>query len=48
MGLWDDLREILDYVSGRADILYVTNAEVLDFLPQKRTAVSEAVQVPSR
>jgi peptidoglycan/xylan/chitin deacetylase (PgdA/CDA1 family) len=35
MGLWDDLKEILDYVCGRDGVLYVTNAEVLTFLAKK-------------
>lgn len=35
MGLWDDLKEILDYVCGRDGVLYATNAEVLTFLPEK-------------
>jgi peptidoglycan/xylan/chitin deacetylase (PgdA/CDA1 family) len=29
LGLWDDLCEILDYVSGRADVAYVPNCAVL-------------------
>lgn len=48
MGLWGDLKEILDYVSGREGILYVTNAEVLNFLPQNSSAVSNPVRIPSR
>lgn len=38
MGLWDDLKEILDYVCGREGVLYVTNGEVLTFLPEKTPA----------
>jgi len=38
MGLWDDLKEILDYVCGRDGVLYVTNADVLTFLPGKTSA----------
>jgi peptidoglycan/xylan/chitin deacetylase (PgdA/CDA1 family) len=34
-GLWDDLKEILDYVCGREGVRYLTNAEVLTFLPEK-------------
>jgi peptidoglycan/xylan/chitin deacetylase (PgdA/CDA1 family) len=33
IGLWDDLTKILNYVCGREGVLYVTNAEVLRFLP---------------
>lgn len=29
MGLWDQLREMLEYVSGRENVLYVTNYDVL-------------------
>jgi peptidoglycan-N-acetylglucosamine deacetylase len=34
-GLWDDVKEILDYVCGREGVLYVTNGEVLTFRPEK-------------
>jgi hypothetical protein len=37
--LWDDLRELLDYVSGREGVIYPVNKEVLKFLPIKRPAV---------
>ena len=30
--LWEDLREMLDYVSGRANALYLTNGQVRDLL----------------
>ena len=32
--LWGDLRELLDYVSGREGVLYPANKEVLKFLPK--------------
>jgi hypothetical protein len=35
--LWDDLEEILDYVSGRADVLYLPNAAALDMLPSQKS-----------
>lgn len=38
MDLWDDLKEILDHVCGREGVLYVSNAEVLSFLPEKTPA----------
>jgi peptidoglycan/xylan/chitin deacetylase (PgdA/CDA1 family) len=38
MGLWDELKEVLDYVCGREGVLYATNADVLAFLPEKRLA----------
>ena len=48
MGLWGDLEEILDYVAGREGVRYVTNAEVLDFLPHKIPAVSEPARLSTR
>jgi len=33
LGLWDDLREVLDYVSHREGVLYLTNAEIVKYLP---------------
>lgn len=35
-GLWDDLREILDYVSGREGIFYASNVDVLDLRAQQQ------------
>ena len=35
MGLWDDLKEILNYVCGRQGVRYLNNSEVLTFLPGK-------------
>jgi peptidoglycan/xylan/chitin deacetylase (PgdA/CDA1 family) len=35
MGLWDELVEILDYVSGREGVLYLTNGDVLAYLSQE-------------
>jgi peptidoglycan/xylan/chitin deacetylase (PgdA/CDA1 family) len=43
MGLWDDLKEILDYVSGREGVLYVTNAAVLNFLPGRTPVPARAL-----
>ena len=31
MGLWDQLREMLDYVSSHKEVLYLTNREVLRY-----------------
>jgi hypothetical protein len=42
--LWNDLKEILDYVCGRGGVLYVTNAEVLNFLPG-RTPVPAPIEL---
>jgi len=33
LGLWDDLRQVLDYVSNREYVLYLSNAELLEHLP---------------
>ena len=41
MGLWDEMKEILDYVCGREGVLYLTNAEVLTFLPEKKLATPQ-------
>jgi peptidoglycan/xylan/chitin deacetylase (PgdA/CDA1 family) len=41
MGLWDGLKEILDYVCRREGVRYVTNAEVLAFLPEKTPATPQ-------
>jgi peptidoglycan-N-acetylglucosamine deacetylase len=35
MNLWDDLKEVLDYVCKRDEVLYVSNADILDYLPAK-------------
>jgi hypothetical protein len=48
MDLWDELKEMVDHVSRREGVLYLTNAAVLDFLPQKVPAVSETAEIPSR
>jgi peptidoglycan-N-acetylglucosamine deacetylase len=32
LGLWDELAEMLDYVSGREDVLYLNNGDVLRYL----------------
>jgi peptidoglycan/xylan/chitin deacetylase (PgdA/CDA1 family) len=33
LGLWDELRQMLDYVSNRDGVIYVTNRGVLNFRP---------------
>ena len=42
-GLWDELKEMLDYVAEREGVQYVTNAEVLNFLPGRAGAPAPAV-----
>jgi hypothetical protein len=31
LGLWEDLRQILDYIGNREDVMYVSNSELLQF-----------------
>jgi len=31
LGLWDGFEELLKYVSGREDVLYITNGEALQY-----------------
>jgi peptidoglycan/xylan/chitin deacetylase (PgdA/CDA1 family) len=45
MNLWDDLKQVLDYVSGREGVLHVTNAEVLPYLPRNVPATSPALDL---
>lgn len=35
LDLWDELREVLDYVSHRDGVLYLSNAEILDYIPAR-------------
>jgi peptidoglycan/xylan/chitin deacetylase (PgdA/CDA1 family) len=39
LGLWDDLKEILDYVKARESVHYLTNAEVLTVLSGKTPVI---------
>jgi len=41
IGLWDDLKEISDYLYGREGVRYLTNAEVLNFLREKAAATPQ-------
>jgi peptidoglycan-N-acetylglucosamine deacetylase len=36
LGLWNDLEEILDYVSNRDNVLYLPNGDTLDYRTAKR------------
>jgi peptidoglycan/xylan/chitin deacetylase (PgdA/CDA1 family) len=38
LGLWQDLEELLDYVSNRAGVTYVTNSELLHHSPRRITS----------
>jgi peptidoglycan-N-acetylglucosamine deacetylase len=35
LGLWDDLKEVLDYVANRKDVLYLPNSKALDYRTAK-------------
>jgi len=35
LDLWDELKEVLDYVSHRERMLYLSNAEILDYIPAR-------------
>jgi len=48
MGLWDELRQMLDYVSNREGVTYVSNRGVLNFLPANTAPVSANHLIPSK
>jgi len=35
LGLWEDLRQMLDYVRGRPGVIYANNSQALQFLQQE-------------
>lgn len=35
LGLWDDLKEVLDYVANRKDVLYLPNSKALEYRTAK-------------
>ena len=35
LNLWDDLNDVLDYVCKRDGVLYVSNSDILDYVPTK-------------
>lgn len=39
LGLWDELKQMLDYVSNREGVTYVSNRCVLNFLPANKAPV---------
>jgi peptidoglycan/xylan/chitin deacetylase (PgdA/CDA1 family) len=43
LGLWGQLREMLEYVSGRSGVEYVTNGQLLDCVTGKVAAQGELV-----
>jgi peptidoglycan-N-acetylglucosamine deacetylase len=48
LGLWDDLEEMLDYVSNREGVLYLSNRELLKFIPSHNQGVQESVLASSK
>jgi peptidoglycan-N-acetylglucosamine deacetylase len=48
LGLWDELKQMLDYVSNREGVTYVSNRGVLNFLPANKAPVSVNDQIPSK
>ena len=40
LGLWDELRQMLDYVSSGQGVTYVPNRGVLKFLPAHKAPLS--------
>jgi len=45
LGLWDELKQMLDYVSNREGVTYASNRGVLNFLPADRAPVSANHQI---
>lgn len=41
LGLWKDLKQVLDYVCKREGVLYLSNVELLHFLPARNRALRE-------
>jgi len=40
-GLWDSLEELVTYVSGRQGVTYVTNGQLLEFIPGARVETKQ-------
>ena len=47
MCLWDELKQMLDYVSNREGVTYVSNRGVLNFLPANKAPVLGNHRIPS-
>jgi peptidoglycan/xylan/chitin deacetylase (PgdA/CDA1 family) len=45
-GLWADLTEMLDYVCRREGVLYFSNSDVLEYLPQESVQPSPVAKKP--
>jgi peptidoglycan/xylan/chitin deacetylase (PgdA/CDA1 family) len=48
LGLWDQLRQMLDYVSNREGVTYLSNRGVLNFLPANKAPVLVNHRIPSK
>jgi peptidoglycan-N-acetylglucosamine deacetylase len=48
LGLWDELKQMLDYVSNREGVTYVSNRGVLNFLPANKAPVFGNHLIPSK
>ena len=48
LGLWDGLREILDYVCKRDSVVYIPNGKVLQILPGKARYSSQSTATSSQ
>ena len=46
--LWNDVKRMLDYVSGREGVLYVSSLDLLKFLPSKQDALPSDYQATGR
>lgn len=42
--LWDNLKELMTYVSGRQGVTYATNGQLLQFIPGARTYEQKALR----
>jgi peptidoglycan-N-acetylglucosamine deacetylase len=45
-GLWNDLQQVLDYVSRRQGVTYASNAGLLEFLPGSGQTISDRMTAP--
>jgi hypothetical protein len=48
LDLWNDMKRMLEYVSGREKVLCVSNLNLLKFLPSKQYALRSDYQATGR
>ena len=48
LDLWNDVKRMLEYVSGREGVLCVSNLDLLKFLPSKQDALLSDYQTTGR